>query len=663
MGMTLRRLVLPVLLIGALLVPTTASAAGAGRIFPERFTLTLRLLDRAGKPAAAAAVPAVTIFKLDDPDAGYRGDPGRIVLRQGRYAVHATIRTPRPGLEPSYSFISHPSMRLDRDTTLTLDARLGKPVGLSADDPVARGGTYSFYRYSRIAGKTYATFDELDPRFHPTYAATVPGTGAKTFAYAQYRRAAEPQLELHLNGADGFEVAAYGFPNSPTPQLRGTFPAVYGGSGTKADLASVNARGKLVAIELPSGTTYAEAFRRIANIKHAGGRLAYVVVSPATGAWIAAAEEEQAPALPTLDGNTVTGRRFLARVKAEERTVSVVIDRRPTRRYELAYGGDTDLTKARVLRPRTKDLAAVRATYHGDATHPLREVSAGTTVAGGAASIFYSEPTVAPQTRTEYFTPGTWRLSACGPGPGCAPGTWRLAKGRATSIAWNKAVAGPTFRGTAADRTYGERPWAWRKDGAFDLVLPMFGDSAGRPREALPETGDQGSIALYRDGTLVERVPRPSQVRIPVQAGESTYRLSAEAIRTADWWPLSRTVKADWTFHSSAADEGKTLPLLTVRFDPTVDETNRAPAGRRFAIPAYVEREGLPIRAKQLTVWASNDDGRTWHQAKVRRTVAGWRVDVRTPRSGHVSLRARAVDSAGNRVEQTILRAFGIETE
>lgn len=647
------------LLIGALLAPA-GSAAAAPQIFPERFTLTVRLLDRAGQPAPAATVPSIDIFKLDDPDFIYRGDPGRIVLRQGRYAVHATIRTPRPGLEPSYSFISHPDLRINGDTTLTLDARLGKPVGLSSDDPAARGGAYSFHRYARIAGETVGTYEEFDPRYHPTYAATVPGAGSPTFAYSQIRRAAEPQLELHLLGADGFEVAAYGFLNSPVPQLRGTFTAVYAGGGTTADLARVDARGKLVAIELPSGTTYAEAFRRTANIKAAGAKLAYVVVSPASGDWIAAAEAEEAPALPTLEGNTVTGRRFLARVKAAERTVSVVLDRRPTRRYELAYGGDTDLSKARVLRPRTRDLAAVRTTYHGDAAHPLREVSAVTTIAGGDVFLFTSEPTVAPTTRLEYFTPGTWRLSACGPGTGCASTTERLVRGRTHSVAWNKAVAGPTFRGATEDRTYGRRPWAWRKDGALDLAFPMFGDAAGRPREALPEIGDEGSIALYRDGALVQRVPRPSRARIPVQAGESTYRLIAEAIRETDWWPLSRTVKADWTFRSSAANEGESLPLVTVRFDPKVDVLNRVRADRRISIPAYVERGGVSVRAKQLSVWTSADDGRTWQQVSVRRTLAGWRVDVRTPPSGYVSLRARAVDTAGNRVEQTILRAFGV---
>ncbi len=658
--MTLRRLLLPVLLICALLAPAATSAAAPG-IFPERFTLTVRLLDRSGQTAAVQ--PTVTIFKLDDPGFGYRGDPGRIVLRQGRYAVHATIRTPRPGLEPSYSFISHPSLRLDRNTTLTLDARIGKPVGLSSDNPAARGGTYSFHRYARIAGTTIGTFDELDPRFHPTYAATVPGSGSATFAYAQYRRAAEPQLELHLRGANGFEVAAYGFLDSPVPEIHGTFQAVYAGAGTTAELARVDARGKLVAIELVEGTTYAEAFRRTANIKAAGGRVAYLVVRAATASARAAAEDEDRPALPTLDGNSVTGRLFLARVKAAERTVSVVLDRTPTTRYELTYGGDTDLSKARVLRPRTRDLAAVRTTYHGDAADQLREVGASTTIAGGNAFLTYSEPAAAPQTRTEYFTPGTWRLSACGPASACAAATQRLVKGRANSIAWNKAVAGPTFRGTTADRTYGERPWAWRKDGAFDLALPMFGDSAGRPREALPEIGDDGSIALYRDGALVERVPRPTGAHIPVQAGESTYRLTAEATRAAAWWPLSRTVKADWTFRSSAANEGKPLPLVTVRFDPAVDLRNRVRAERRIAIPAYVERAGLPIRTKQLSVWTSADDGRTWRKASGHRTPAGWRVDVQTPSSGFVSLRAKAVDAAGNRVEQTIVRAFGVETE
>ncbi len=60
-----------------------------------------------------------------------------------------------------------------------------------------------------------------------------------------------------------------------------------------------------------------------------------------------------------------------------------------------------------------------------------------------------------------------------------------------------------------------------------------------------------------------------------------------------------------------------------------------------------------------LTVDVSYDDGATWAKAEVAGGGQNLRATVRHPgRAGHASLRAVAVDAAGNRVEQTIIRAY-----
>jgi hypothetical protein len=203
---------------------------------------------------------------------------------------------------------------------------------------------------------------------------------------------------------------------------------------------------------------------------------------------------------------------------------------------------------------------------------------------------------------------------------------------------------------------------AARTADSISTRLALFADSAGHPRYAelwWPDAGpdpDAGTTSLYRDGQLVATHQTQGTGTFRVPATDAGYRLVVDATRTADWWPLSTKVHAEWTFRSSAADNGKVLPLLAVRFDPDVDLRNTAPGNCAFAIPVTVERQAgsAPSKVKSLTVEASYDDGVTWQQADVR----GGKAHVRHPASGFVSLRAKATDAAGNTVELTIMRAY-----
>jgi hypothetical protein len=231
-------------------------------------------------------------------------------------------------------------------------------------------------------------------------------------------------------------------------------------------------------------------------------------------------------------------------------------------------------------------------------------------------------------------------------------------------VVWNKAVAGPTLQGALGGGGKG-RPWAWRQGNVLDVVLPMLGDSAGRPRAAPPWTGvDSGSISLYRNGQLVGTVPAADAAGFDGPDAAAGYRLVAVANRAAGWWPLSTRVEAAWTFSSSAADDGKALPLLTARFDPAVDLRNRAPGGGTFSFPAYVARQGVDtVNVTSLTVEVSYDDGETWQPATVVAAGDHWNISVQHPATGFASLRAKATDADGNTVEQTILRAYEITSE
>ncbi|TMR91883.1 S8 family serine peptidase [Nonomuraea basaltis] len=76
----------------------------------EMYDLTVNLLDRAGAVPVAAGDSSVAIDNLDNSDIFHWGGAGKLRLPAGRYAVKATIATPRAGQEPSYSFIANPEL-------------------------------------------------------------------------------------------------------------------------------------------------------------------------------------------------------------------------------------------------------------------------------------------------------------------------------------------------------------------------------------------------------------------------------------------------------------------------------------------------------------------------------------------------------------------------
>ncbi|RJL34513.1 S8 family peptidase [Bailinhaonella thermotolerans] len=178
----------------------------------------------------------------------------------------------------------------------------------------------------------------------------------------------------------------------------------------------------------------------------------------------------------------------------------------------------------------------------------------------------------------------------------------------------------------------------------------------------IPGDGQHGGFPSF---TLS---PEPGTYRYSVRNGQNT---------------------TDWTFTSSRPVRDGLLPgtycrprdllkkgpcapqpLVYVGYDLgdslATDNTVRAPGAHRFRVEAYHAQsaEAMP-RIAGLRLWASTDDGRTWRPLPlVPRGNGVYDALAVHPKasatSGAVSLKAEAWDAAGNRVEQTTLRAFGL---
>jgi hypothetical protein len=166
---------------------------------------------------------------------------------------------------------------------------------------------------------------------------------------------------------------------------------------------------------------------------------------------------------------------------------------------------------------------------------------------------------------------------------------------------------------------------------------------------------------LTRGGRQVGRSDVPGVGTFDVASG--AYKLSVDARRPAAEAALdpalSTRTSAEWTFHTAKGGGRKALPLLDVRFGLPLDDRNRAAAGAPLTGTVTVAHQpGAPAsRATVRKVEVSFDEGRTWRRAD----LSGDKVTIPPGASGgYVSLRASAVDVAGNAVTETIIRAYAL---
>jgi subtilisin family serine protease len=236
--------------------------------------------------------------------------------------------------------------------------------------------------------------------------------------------------------------------------------------------------------------------------------------------------------------------------------------------------------------------------------------------------------------------------------------------GTTVTAQWNQATSGPAFPSQPVFDGVGVSlgSTALRSGDQLFFLPSMVADTASPARNS-NTIFDRQRVALFRDGALVDEREFPGDVFV-VPPDPATYRYEQEIVRPADIFDLSPRVSAAWTFRSQhvPADVLRSLPLLTMRFAPPLDQHNRTSA-RVMVLPIAFERPpgaGTPL-VLRASLEVSFDDGARWSSVPV--VAVGDRafaIVIHRANATAVSLRGSATDLAGNRVEQTILRAYGL---
>jgi subtilisin family serine protease len=224
--------------------------------------------------------------------------------------------------------------------------------------------------------------------------------------------------------------------------------------------------------------------------------------------------------------------------------------------------------------------------------------------------------------------------------------------------------------GSRVRRAYGRAAFRPQGDGASIEGLTSLWFTPGNPSPGQGPfsvwslNGVEGRVTLARDGEVIAESADPFflDTEVPLD-GRHTYVVELTATQDVPWSRYATSVDARWTFPMVGPVDDVRLPLLNVAATGDFDLTGRAPAGEPFVL------ELLPLPAEDVgqvtsvTLDVSYDDGETWRQASVTRTPAGrWRATVTHPDNpgGFVSLRLRAHDNRGHRVQWTSIRAYGL---
>ncbi|MEU1839815.1 S8 family serine peptidase [Micromonospora chersina] len=628
----------------------------------ERYNLALKGTDRDGSPIGGY----VTVYRYGDNFTRTvaldpaTGTASALRLPPGEYTVTGFLPVAGDGGPDSLgaALLGTPSLKLDADRTVELDARQAHKVTVTTPRPSEDSyRRIQYFRDSGIGGQ-YAAFSALygvSPQVDDVYAAPtgrIPG-GSYEFAARWDRGVAHLNLAAHTPATSQLDPLY----QAGSARLDGKveLTGVFAGAGRAEDYQGLDAKGRAVLVTRDDTVTPAAR----AQAAQAAGAALLVVVNTQPGPYY---QQAGGTNVPVISLTRAQGEPLLAAARAGTLTLRGAAVEFTPYQYHLLRSWPGEVPADPTYAPTEEELGRVDHTFRSGTPSILFHLAADCRPYYWPPCQGPNEPFAAPSTRVDYYSTeeGTaWYEKAT-----LLPG-WEqrheqtvYQPGQRLSRNWFAPVTRPRLG-----------PGYWLPYRDRDIlavnVPPHSGDidMTGSDDEATVKS------RLYQNGVQVgrEQLSQAVQTTVPATNGAAEYRFEQESTRPGDPWVAPTSTRTAWTFRSAkpAADVRVLLPLLQLDYRIDTDLTGSVKAGGQQKIgltATHVDGVTGAGRLAGSTLSVSYDDGLTWQPATLTAGGTGtWSAMLKHPTAaGFVSLKASAWDDAGNKVEQQIIRAYRI---
>ncbi|MFV2113962.1 S8 family serine peptidase [Micromonospora sp. LOL_025] len=678
---------------------------------PPMRTITTRIVGVPGDPIAMGNAPCD--FRNLRDDTSYLvmmgGVPGQNVIQgvgyvpDGEYHVSCwgaywgdteAFRHQAWLENPQYTISGNATLEYDLARDLVEVEKIDTPLPSEAVH-LAMGSTFS-----TASGLTYSNMWYTGPghayswRTHVVPSRAKPTIGKYGTWFEQLRAAPEAITTVHGNGR--LRV-------NPTYLTDSEFAPKFATDqrlqlASRADLlAGRDVKGKLILLDSPANSWFVDEIEQAAKAG-AAGVLQYFVGRDDIGlpAQIPPYDIVK-PRLPLLWLDGAQGAK-VAKVIAGAKRPYVDIDAQLVSpyQYKLRHHTADRMPAKPVDSVRHRDLVQVRSEQHAQVPSPQYQTNAHevshTYVPGQTFSANAAHDYDVPVARTEYYNvtgPDVlWAryFTVINRADGASRGTDHIGTFTRPLSRTEKIHQPPVVLGTLPSHPPQQHTCMSCRDG--DTIYLLERSSSAADLTSSVSGTRRVQATLERDGARITPNPPPGRGgnflhwTVSPEPGEYTLRTVREDRFSGQ--TLAKRIATDWTFRSAGATGTVRepaqcytalinigtgacdwQPLIQLEHDFDLSLTDTAQAGRAYRFEVTPHAAPNAPRIAGLRTWVSYDDGATWKQAVVVPGLGGsYHALVVHPKlaktTGAVSVRTEAWDRSGNRVVQTIDRAYGL---
>ncbi|SCF18085.1 PA domain-containing protein [Micromonospora viridifaciens] len=624
-------------------------------------------IDRFGNPAASPST-----WDLIDPTHGRARHVGfdadgtaTARLRLGTYTIAADIMTRDEPTNASgvtsVAFFARHNIKIDSDTTITLDARDAQPLSWRTDQLSQPFGYTVGYTYDLTGSGIRLSSFATAPSYVDAVYTESQGKRDERFTFGVTTRAYAPRATVATQAGplDYWSVA-----QTPPLHGQGAAPLV---AVDRAALLDQDLTGKVVLVAAQPSWPVSTIARDAARV----GAVAMIAYYPSLLGKVTPAGGSGAP-IPVISVRSDEGARLAAAVDAGPVTLRWSGEQPETSPYVYNLAWLTTGTVATgSQRVRDSELSAQRAGYYTQGDSRTLWTDVQFKIPGMSSSVWAAGSSVgvlAPTERTDYFTahPDVAWTSIVAPGVANTGGAFDGPRSRTAgqeTTSWYKA---PTGMSLSTNGT----PLFRRDANRLRVSTPWFGDAGGH--DALGAYPDSRSVTVNVDG----RPARYDGAVIILPDDEATVTARASWQRPvgsgAIRWSIGIAEETAWTFRTSAAQQGAQAVPVPV-LDLPLQLTNTVPGGT--AVPLQLSAVTNTSSGKPVPI----TDVKAWYAAGSQSSVAGipasaWTelpvtgtgtqktatVPAVPTSSGYVHLKVELTTADGATVTQTMVRGYGL---